>query len=177
MRGGSAAPDGSQGTPGPSRCSRGRGEGVPGITARDSESRAYFLLHHSSASRQSWQLHFAPRARPSPIPHSTIPWRNRLQPHHPSCGFRVLTGPRVPTPPQPHPELPRKALESAPELQPAPCRHLLLSTQVRRGTRSWRLRVLGCWAHGPGAGGGAHPPALARAEMRSAHSCKSQGGP
>ena len=32
---------------------------------------AHFLLHHSSASRQSWQLHFAPRARPSPTPDSS----------------------------------------------------------------------------------------------------------
>lgn len=155
MRGGSAAPDGSQGTPGPSRCSRGRGEGVP--ASQPGTPNPGHIFCSITPLPLSWQLHFAPRARPSPTPHSTTPWRNRLQPHHPSCGFRVLTGPWVPTPPQPHPELPRKALESAPELQPAPCRHLLLSTQVRRGTRSWRLRVLGCWAHGPGAGGGPIP--------------------
>ena len=40
-----------------------------------------------------------------PPPPTPAPWSNRLQSHHPSCGFRVLTGPWVPTPTQPHPEL------------------------------------------------------------------------
>lgn len=132
------------------RCSEG-GEGVP---ASQPGLRIPGIFSVPSLLCLPTELaHFAPRARPSPTPHSHDTLEKSPPASPPFLWFQGPLGHGCP-PSSTHAGVTQEALESAPELQPAPCRHC---TEHPSQEGDKELEAEGPWMLGPLVLGGGGP--------------------